>query len=494
MSNKKKNTSKIDDDYDDVGYFCSWFKKKNQKNINIEQSKLSINKQARLSLYQSALDTSKHQGISQFNQLNSTNSELQRQNTEASPFVSSFVVSIFENNYPQNQLFQLKNIQSGDTIFAKITSTNIDVPKQININLNEDICSNYKISDQIAKYIALRINDQINSLAELGCGDGGNTVQFAKYLDFVIAIDKSTEACIKTRKNCDKSLSKQDLLNPKVEIVNSDIFKLKRRLPFDSIFINPTINAESTQYCKDLLKDCQPNLQQLLKMISDQIENLIIQFPAQIDYSQLPLLLNINQQYQNNSQHKFQSQITKLNQQQQFIAHCSLEIEKIYVNGIHVQNIIYYGKIANITREELRSLLTIQLQNQEVKPEAIHHVITKLKDKIGSLEVVYELLQAQSFKYNIDKFLEVVCDKYKLDYGEYAFILYQKLSKEFSYHTFNQNCKLRDSINEQQESDYAYSPKFSYNLNGFQMGSNSIDENEDIEALGLSQNDQQQQI
>ncbi|CAD8095773.1 unnamed protein product [Paramecium sonneborni] len=486
MSNKKKNTSKIDDGYDDVGYCCGWLKKKKQNNIHIEQSRQSINKQQRNSLYKSALDTSNHQGISQFNQLNSTNSESQKQNDDASPFSSGIVIPIFENNYPLNQLFQLKNIQSGDTIFAKITSINIDTPKSN--AFNEDRLRNQKISDQIAKYIAQRINYQINSLAELGCGDGGNTVQFAQYLDFVIAIDKSTEACIKTRRNCDKDLKNSS--NPKVEIINSDIFKLKRRLPFDSIFINPTINAESAHICRDLLKDCQPNLQQLLMMISDQIENLIIQFPAQIDYSQLPLLLNINQQYQNNSQHKFQSQRTKQNQQQSFIAHCALEIEKIYVNGIHIQNIIYYGKIANIQREELRSILTIQLQNQEVKPESIHNVIAKLKDKLGSLEVVYELLQAQRFKYNIDKFLEVVCDKYKLEYAEYAFILYSKLSKDFQQNTFNYTCKQKDSINEQ-ESDCAYSPKFSYNINGMQMDSNSVDENEDIEALGLSYNDQQ---
>ncbi|CAD8066374.1 unnamed protein product [Paramecium primaurelia] len=488
MSSKKKNTQKNDDGYDDVSYFCGWIKKKNSKNVNIEQSKISINKQHRNSLYKSALDASNHNGTSQFNQLNSTNSETQRKNSDISPFVSSFVVPIFENNYPLNQLFQLKNNQSGDTIFAKITSTQIDVSKSI--GFNEEICSNQRILDQISKYIASRIKDQINSLAEIGCGEGGNTVQFAKYLDFVIAIDKCTESCQKTRKNCDQYNLNQDFPNPKVEIINCDIFKFKKRLPFDSIFINPTINTENTQICKDLLKDCQPNLQQLLMMISDQIENLIIQLPAQIDYSQLPLLLNINQQYQNNTQHKYQSLVTQHKQQQSFIAHCSLEIEKIYVNGIHIQNIIYYGKIANISREELRSILIMQLQNQEVKPEAIQHLITKLKDKIGSLEVVYELLKAQSFKYNIDKFLEVVCDKYKLDYGEYAFILYQKLSKEFSQNTFNQHYKLRDSNTEQQESECAYSPKFSYNLNGLQIDdTNSIDENEDIEVLGLSQDD-----
>ncbi|CAK89608.1 unnamed protein product (macronuclear) [Paramecium tetraurelia] len=493
MSSKKKNISKNDDGYDDVGCFCGWIKKKSSKNVNIEQSRISLHKQQRNSLYKSALDVSNHNGTSQLNQLNSTNSETQTKNSDMSPFVSSFAIPIFENNYPSNQLFQLKNNQSGDSIFAKITSTKIDVPKSL--GFNQDICNDPKISDQISKYIATRIKDQINSLAEFGCGDGGNTVQFAKYLDFVIAIDKSTEACLKTRKNCDQDTLNKDFPNPKVEIINSDIFKLKRRLPFDSIFINPTINTENAQICKDLLKDCQPNLQQLLMMISDQIENLIIQFPAQIDYSQLPLLLNINQQYQNNTQHKYQSLVSQHKQQQSFIAHCSLEIEKIYVNGIHIQNIIYYGKIANITREELRSILITQLQNQEVKPEAIQNLITKLKDKIGSLEVVYELLNAQSFKYNIDKFLEVVCDKYKLEYGDYAYILYQKLSKEFSQNTFNYHHNLKESTHEVQESEYAYSPKFSYNLNGLQMDdTNSIDENEDMEALGLSQDDKKSKL
>ncbi|CAK59107.1 unnamed protein product (macronuclear) [Paramecium tetraurelia] len=486
MSSKKKNISKNDDGYDEVGYFCGWIKKKNSKNVNIEQSRLSVNKQTRNSLYKSVLDTSNHNCSSQLNQLNSTNTETQRQISDASPFVSNFVVPSFENNYPQNQLFQLKNNQNGDTIFAKITSTKIEVSKSMLIN--EDVYNSQRISDQISKYIATRIKDQINSLAELGCGDGGNTVQFANYLDFVIAIDKSTEACLKTRKNCDKGNQNQDFPNPKVEIINSDIFKLKRRLPFDSIFINPTINSESAFICRDLLKDCQPNLQQLLMTISDQIENLIIQFPAQIDYSQLPLLLNINQQYQNNTQHKYQSLVTQ-QKQQSFIAHCSLEIEKIYVNGVHVQNIIYYGKIANISREELRSILTTQLQNQEVKPEAIQNVITKLKDKI------VQEAQKLFMNYFKPKVLKVVCDKYKLDYCDYGFILYQKLSKEFSQNTFNYQYKLRDSHNELQQSECAYSPKFSYNLNGLQIDdSDSLEENEDIEALGLSQDNKQNKL
>lgn len=58
MSNKKKNISKIDDGYDDVGYFCGWIKKKNSKNVNIEQNRLSVNKQTRNSLYKSVLDIS----------------------------------------------------------------------------------------------------------------------------------------------------------------------------------------------------------------------------------------------------------------------------------------------------------------------------------------------------------------------------------------------------------------------------------------------------
>lgn len=44
MSSKKKNNSKNDDNYDDVGYFCGWFKKKSSKNVNIEQSRISMNK------------------------------------------------------------------------------------------------------------------------------------------------------------------------------------------------------------------------------------------------------------------------------------------------------------------------------------------------------------------------------------------------------------------------------------------------------------------
>ncbi|CAD8056953.1 unnamed protein product [Paramecium sonneborni] len=80
----------------------------------------------------------------------------------------------------------------------------------------------------------------------------------------------------KTRKNCEKSFSNNDFQILK----QKSYLNLKSDYLFDNIFINPKL------------------------IVQDQIENLIIQFPAQIDYSQLPQLLNINQLYQNNSQNK----------------------------------------------------------------------------------------------------------------------------------------------------------------------------------------------
>ncbi|CAD8091419.1 unnamed protein product [Paramecium primaurelia] len=486
-SNSKKNSHKPEEEYDDVGYFCGCFRKKSK----MEQSKTMQISKVRHSMNKSDLDGSKHYASSQLNLLNSTNSESQRKVSVASPIVSSFAITTFENNYLQNQLFLLRNNQSGESIFAKITQIDLKTKKIQNTDLkksrlfeqkndNEQILNNNKYPELTSKYIASRIKEQITTLAEYGCGNGENTVQFTKYLDFVIAIDKNTNACLQTKQNCDQSAFSQELPNPKVEIINADIFKLKKNLPFDSIFINPTMNNDQ-QICKDIIKDCSPNLKELLNLISDQIENLIIQFPAQMDYSQLPLLLNINQQYRNN------------NKQQSFIAHCSLEIEKIYIQGKHIYNIVYYGKVANISREELKQLLTMQMANSETNKEGFNKVVAKLNEKIGSLDLIYELLQAQSYKYSFDQFLIAVCEKYKLDYNDYAFMLYQKLSKDYSQNTFNY--KLRDSNNAIQESqDFGFSPKFSYSLNGLsQKEEDCIAESQDnLDLIGLNNGKQNQ--
>ncbi|CAD8147644.1 unnamed protein product [Paramecium pentaurelia] len=453
MSNNIKNSHKLEDVYDDQGYFCGCFKKIS----NMEQNRTIQTSKVRNSMNKSGLDGSKHYASSQLNIINSTNSQSQRQNVSvASPIVSSFAITTFENNYSQNQLFLLRNTQSGESIFAKITQIDLKTKKIQTSDLKKSRLFEQKIDNEIiqksqfqdltAKYIACRIKDQITTLAEYGCGNGGNTVQFTKYLDFVIAIDINTDACFQTKQNCDQSAFNLELPNPKVEIINADIFKLKKNLPFDSIFINPTMNNEQ-QICKDIIKDCSPNLKELLNLISDQIENLIIQFPAQIDYSQLPLLLNINQQYRNT------------NKQQ---SHCSLEIEKVYIQGTHVYNIVYYGKVANVSREELKQLLTTQLTNQETNKDGFYQVIAQLNEKIGNLQLTYELLQAQSYKYNFDQFLIAVCEKYKLDYNDYAFLLYQKLSKDYS-----QNSKFRDSNNVIHESEeFEFSQKYSYSLTG----------------------------
>ncbi|CAD8096991.1 unnamed protein product [Paramecium sonneborni] len=480
MSSNSKNSQKPDEDYDDPGYFCGCFRKKS----NMEQNRTIQTSKVRHSMNKSGQDSSKHYASSQLNQLNSSNLEYQRKVSVASQIVSSFAITTFENNYIQNQLFLLKNNQNGESIFAKITEIDLKTKKIQNIDLKKsrlfeqkndyETILNTKYPDLTARYIASRIKEKITTLAEYGCGNGGNTVQFTKYLDFVIAIDKNTDACLQTKQNCDQSAFNLDFPNPKVEIINADIFKLKKNLPFDSIFINPTIKNDQ-QICKDILKDCSPNLKELLNLISDQIENLIIQLPAQMDYSQLPLLLNINQQYRNN------------NKQQSFIAHCSLEIEKIYIQGTHAYNIVYYGKVANVSREELKQLLTMQLTNSETNKESFNKVVAKLNEKIGNLDLIYELLQAQSYKYSFDQFLIAVCEKYKLDYNDYAFILYQKLSKDYSQNTFN--CKIRESNNVLQESEeFGFSPKFSYNLNGLsQKDEDCILESQDnIDIVGLT--------
>ncbi|CAD8114663.1 unnamed protein product [Paramecium sonneborni] len=420
MSGHSKNSQKPDDDYDDRGCFCGFFKKKS----NMEQNSTKLTSKVRHSMNKSDLHSSQHYASSQLNQLNSSNLEYQRKVSVPSPIVSSFAITEFENNYIQNQLFLLKNNQSGESIFAKITEFHLKTNKISNIDLKKSrlfekrydnkFVLNNKYPDITARYIASRIKDQIRTLAVYGCRNEGITVQFTKYLDFVIAIDNNPEACSQTKQNCDQNESNLDQPNPKVEIINADIFQLKKNLPFDSIFINPSIKNDQ-QICKDILKDCNPNLKELFNHISDQMENLIIQFPAQMDYSQLPLLLNINQQYRNN------------NKQQSFI---SLEIEKIYIQGSHVYNIVYYGKVANVSTEELKQQLTLSLSNQEIGKESFNNVIAKLNEKIGNLELIYELLQVQSYKYSFDQFLITICEKYKLDYNDYAFILYQKLSKQ----------------------------------------------------------------
>lgn len=42
------------------------------------------------------------------------------------------------------------------------------------------------------------------------------------------------------------------------------------------------------------------------------------------------------------------------------------------------------------------------MSNSEINKEGFNKVVAKLNDKIGSLDLIYELLQAQSYKYSFD--------------------------------------------------------------------------------------------
>jgi len=133
---------------------------------------------------------------------------------------------------------------------------------------------------QVAEYRAKRL--QCNTLADISCGIGGQTVFFAKECDFVYAVEIDPEKIEYARKNCEQygidnvEFICGDALSPEV------IAQIKA---VDVIFSDPSRPANENMRRVTSLEPAIPNV---LSAYSDKTTNFAFEAPPQMPPQRIP--------------------------------------------------------------------------------------------------------------------------------------------------------------------------------------------------------------
>ncbi|KAM3143690.1 hypothetical protein pb186bvf_004186 [Paramecium bursaria] len=302
--------------------------------------------------------------------------------------------SVFD--LPKNKLFLMDGKKYGNNsqILIKITE------REINTNLLTQSWQPTENQDKttpvyVARYIAKRLKQNHQVVVDLGCGMGGNTVQFAKECSYVIGVDIDLELLKITEESC-----QQNRVNYKVDLVNANLFDLKN-LKADVIFTNPTCKTRGRNKNIDMDLDCQPNFAQLIQKCKLMAPNTIIQMPANIDMNQLTQYFNFN----------------KMNaiMQKQYV-HSVIEVEQLIVNNVHEWNIIYVGDVANVllqliaqvTNDEIYHTLAKLLNQYQKQPNQkinLRNLFKTLQRYISTYNLIIQVLESIQDQHTIEKFL-----------------------------------------------------------------------------------------
>ncbi|CAD8142883.1 unnamed protein product [Paramecium octaurelia] len=302
------------------------------------------------------------------------------------------------SDYPKNKLFFLRNKASKEEIIAKITekrfnindlsgsTLGLDSPKSA---LQEQLSQIEYTPDHVARYIAKRLKEFV-IITDLGCGVGGNTVQLAKECHYVIGVEIESKLIELAKKNCHHS-------GVNVDLINADIFTLNN-LKTDVIFVNPSLNAEASQH-KDLLKSFNPDINKILLNHQKNTRNFVFQLPAQIDISQLPLLLNINSQF--------------AYFRQNCPSFCSIEIEQIILNQQLEYIVVYCGDVSDIKQSEIIKFLTKQFRKVQsdfnsIQKQHLFWLFELINRNIGIQNLIYRAVEAIKQKKSIENFCKFI--------------------------------------------------------------------------------------
>lgn len=177
----------------------------------------------------------------------------------------------------------------------------------------------------IAKYIANRIDDQF-LVIDLGCGIGGNLIQFANQCGFVIGVEIREDSIVNAQENC-----KHYKIEDKVDFVHGNLLYL-RKLKGDVAFIHPTASLEK-QTGIDIFRDLYPNIYTLVETALSVAPNMIMLLPKGIDISSLVTLFDV---LKNTFQHHYPY-------------HTAVEIEMIIVNKKLEYYVVYVGEITAVS-------------------------------------------------------------------------------------------------------------------------------------------------
>jgi hypothetical protein len=178
----------------------------------------------------------------------------------------------------------------------------------------------------IAEHVAGRLRCCI--ILDALCGVGGNTIQFAKKCNFVIAIDIEP---VKT----DYARHNAELYNvtDKIDFFAADFLKVKN-LNADVVFIAPSdVNPENEDF--SIFKHLVPNMVDVTGKALEISYCLAFQLPKTIDVEELPALFN-----------------ESFNKHETYSKRFCIEIEEIYVNDELECYMVYFGNSSSIQEEE----------------------------------------------------------------------------------------------------------------------------------------------
>ncbi len=166
----------------------------------------------------------------------------------------------------------------------------------------------------LAEYLAKRL--KTNTIADLCCSVGSNSIQFAKFSDKVVAIDISKERLEKARYN-----AKLYNVDKKIEFILGDVLddSLLRKIRADIVFIDPDWSKEGNYevHVTDINKTVPP-IPEIFEKVKESIsKNIAIKFSKN---------MNINSVKE--------------------LGHC--ELEYVYLNDVLKFIIAYFGNLKNV--------------------------------------------------------------------------------------------------------------------------------------------------
>ena len=271
-------------------------------------------------------------------------------------------------NYPMHKYFMLKSCEDKDTVSSEEI---LSIRSRIDLVSNQDIITkkcdfNHKNSNKkmkrdlkkfyrnryklfskfdegiildseswfsvtpeaIAEYLAKRL--QCNFILDAFCGSGGNSIQFAKYCNKVLAIDIDDQKLNNLKHN-----SFLYGVADKIECRNTDYLELANPVNeiIDAVFLAPPwggVSYNKKKYC--LFEDVYPDVRKVLRhslKFSNKIVMLMPRNSILSEYAQLfwelPKRVNL---------HRW-----------------CLEFEEIYLDGKFVEIAVYFGSASLISKK-----------------------------------------------------------------------------------------------------------------------------------------------
>jgi len=140
--------------------------------------------------------------------------------------------------------------------------------------------------ENVAVHIAKRLH--CNIMVDALCGFGGNTIQFAKYCDYVLSIDIESEKTLGARHNAEIYG-----VHHKIDFLTVDFFQLKN-LVGDVVFLGPSDIRKDRSETFSLFDHSEPDLRDLLPKSLEISFNIAMKLPGDTNLEELVKLFNVS--------------------------------------------------------------------------------------------------------------------------------------------------------------------------------------------------------